>query len=319
MAKARAFRIAATDGENLHATCFAPENGHELPMVAVINAGAGIPATYYRRFAERLADLGIVTITYDYRGIGPSRPVKLRGFRATIKDWGEFDAPAALRWAREHYPDRKRAVIGHSVGGFLAGFASDSTLIDRMVLVGAHTGYWGDYARRARPLMWFMWHAVMPAVTKAMGYFPARRLGLPEDLPAGIALDWAVRTRPDFKRSFRRADGSIDIDRIAAMRSRFEALEVNVLVVSVSDDPFATPAAIARLRGLFSRCRFEESRIDVRRTNLRKIGHFGFFRSSAREKLWPVVTDWLVAAAEMGSPTVPRGQPKDLRQIEGGW
>jgi predicted alpha/beta hydrolase len=154
MAKFHPFRFATADGENLHATCFAPEDGHELPLVAVINPGAGIPATYYKRFAEGLADRGIVTITFDYRGIGPSRPAKLRGFRATIKDWGELDAPAVLRWAREHYPDRRRAVIGHSVGGFLTGFTPDPTLIDRMVFVGAHTGYWGDYARRARPLMW---------------------------------------------------------------------------------------------------------------------------------------------------------------------
>ena len=297
MAIAKAFRFATTDGKNLYATCFAPGDGHELPLVAVINPGAGIPSTYYRRFAEGLADRGIVAITYDYRGIGPSRPAKLRGYGATIKDWGEFDAPAALSWAREHYPDRQRAVIGHSVGGFLAGFTPDPTLIDRLVLVGAHTGYWGDYAPRTRPIMWALWHAVMPVVTRSMGYFPARRLGLPEDLPAGVAYDWAARTRPDFNRNYRRADGSLDHERLATMRSRFEVLKVDVLAVTVSDDPFATPAATARLRGLFSGCRFEESRIDARGTTLRKIGHFGFFRSSGRERLWPVVIDWLVAAA----------------------
>src|SRR5258708_27600907 len=116
--------------------------------------------------------------------------------------------------------------------------------------------------------MWVMWHAVMPAVTRTMGYFPARRLGLPEDLPAGVAYDWAARTRPDFNRNFRRTDGSLDHERFAVMRSRFAAIDVDVLAVTVSDDPFATHAATARLRGLFSGCRFEESRIDVRSTNL---------------------------------------------------
>jgi len=297
MALAHAFRFDTADGERLHATRFVPAGTDELTLVAVIYPGAGIPASYYRRFAEGLADRGIVTITFDYRGIGPSRPNKLRGYRATIKDWGEFDAPAALRWAREYYPKRQRAVVGHSVGGFLAGFTPDPTLIDYLVLVGAHTGYWGDYSRRARPLMWALWHAIMPAITRSVGYFPARRLGLPEDLPAGVAYDWAARTRPDFTRNFRRADGSVDQDRISVIRSRFRALNVDAFVVTVSDDPFATPAATARLRDLFSGCRFEELRIDVRSTLLRKIGHFGYFRSRAREELWPVVTDWLVGAA----------------------
>lgn len=298
MATSEAFRFAAADGENLYATRFSPEEGTELPVVAVINAGAGIPASYYKRFAESLADRGVVTITYDYRGIGPSRPLKLRGYRATIKDWGELDAPGALRWAREHYPDRQRAVIGHSVGGFIAGFTPDPTLIDRMVLVGAHTGYWGDYARWARPFMWMMWHAMMPAITRTMGYFPARHLGLPEDLPAGVAYDWAVRTRPDFKRNFRRMNGSIDYERLAAIRSRFEAVNADVLAITISDDAFATPDSTARLRGLFNGCRFEELRIDVRTTRMRKIGHFGFFRSVGRDTLWPLAMNWLVAAAE---------------------
>lgn len=237
-----------------------------------------------------------MTITYDYRGIGPT-PGHAPGLSRHDQGLGELDAPAALRRVRERYPERQRAVIGHSVGGFLAGFTPDATLIDRMVLVGAHTGYWGDYARWARPFMWIMWHAMMPAVTRTMGYFPARRLGLPEDLPAGVAYDWAARTRPDFKRNFRRRDGSVDFERFTEIRSRFEAVDADVLAATISDDPFAIPKAITRLRGLYKRCRFEELRIDATIPNTRKIGHFGFFRSAARETLWPLVINWLVTAA----------------------
>ncbi len=306
MAKRVGIRLTAADGEVLSATHFTPERGRELGLVVLINPGAGIPASYYGRFAEGLADRGIATITYDYRGIGHSRPRKLRGYQATIKDWGELDVPAALGWAREHYPDRTRAVIGHSIGGFLTGFVPDPSLIDRMVFVGAHTGYWRDYARWARPLMWAMWHALMPAVTRTLGYFPARRFGLPEDLPAGVAYDWAARTRPGFERNYLLPDGSLDRARLAAVRDRFSALTAEVLAITLSDDPFATPAATARLRGLFSGCRFDERRIDPRRIGLRKVGHFGFFRTFARAALWPIVIDWLIAApaqrSVLGSP-----------------
>ena len=307
MARAETFRLTAADGHVLSATLFSPGSGLDLGLVSVINPGAGIPAAYYGRFADGLADRGIATITYDYRGIGLSRPARLRGYQATIKDWGELDGPAALAWARDHFPDRRRAVIGHSIGGFLAGFVPDPALIDRLVLVGAHTGYWRDYARWARPLMWTMWHAVMPAVTRALGYFPARRFGLPEDLPAGVAYDWAARTKPDFQRNYRLPDGSIDRVRHAAIEARFRAVRADALAITFSDDPFATPAGTARLRALFSGCRFDERRIDVRSTGLRKIGHFGFFRTAARATLWPVVFDWLLEAAGHGTPS-PRSQ-----------
>jgi predicted alpha/beta hydrolase len=171
-----------------------------------------------------------------------------------------------------------------------------------MVFVGAHTGYWRDYARWARPLMWAMWHALMPAVTRTLGYFPARRFGFPEDLPAGVAYDWAARTRPDFERNYLLPDGSLDRPRLAVVRGRFRALTADVLSITLSDDPFATPTATARLRGLFSGCRFDERRIDPRRIGLRKVGHFGFFRTAARDALWPIVFDWLIQTAAERAP-----------------
>ena len=41
----------------------------------------------------------------------------------------------------------------------------------------------------------------------------------------------------------------------------------------------------------------------MRAPNLRKIGHFGFSRSVAREALLLMVINWLVAAAEKQMPS----------------
>ena len=122
--------------------------------------GAGIRSRYYDRFAKFLAEMGIPTLVYDYRGIGLSRPRSLRGFQASVEEWGSKDCAAALQWLATQYPESKRIVVGHSIGGFVTGFVTNGALIDRMLMVSAHTGYWRDYSGRARPMMFLLWHAI---------------------------------------------------------------------------------------------------------------------------------------------------------------
>lgn len=270
-----------------------PVHAAEFQAVALINAGAGIDSRYYSRFAAYLAESGIPTLVYDYRGIGQSRPKSMRGFEASVEDWGSKDAAAALDWLAERYPGARRIVIGHSVGGFLTGFARNGYLIDHMVLVGSHTGYWGDYAPAARPAMFLLWHALMPALTRLVGYFPGRRLHLLEDLPRGVALEWAARRKPDFWWNVRRPDGTPDVERIDEVLGRFRAIRASVLALRFEDDPFATAAATDRVLGLYSGCRAEQRLVMRSDVGGQKIGHFGFFRSRFRDVLWPVVLRWL--------------------------
>jgi predicted alpha/beta hydrolase len=262
-------------------------------MVALINAGAGIRAVYYDRFAAFLALEDCPTIVYDYRGIGRSRPRSLRAFSASVEEWGSKDCAAVLDWLAGRFPRAERMVIGHSVGGFLTGFAQNGHLIDRMLLVGAHTGYWGDYARGSRHGMYLLWHLLMPLVTRTVGYFPGRRLHLLEDLPAGVAFQWASRRRPNFWWNLRLPDGSPDTARIHSLIARFHAVRARTLALQFSDDPFATSAATDRIFGLFANC--EARRLEVTPADVggQAIGHFGFFRSRFRATLWRRVADWL--------------------------
>src|SRR5262249_35081851 len=76
------FEVEAADGEVLGATMF-PPSGRGLGTVLVHGATA-VPQSYYRHFAAFLATRGMRVITYDYRGVGASRPASLRGFSATM-------------------------------------------------------------------------------------------------------------------------------------------------------------------------------------------------------------------------------------------
>jgi len=285
--------VHASDGYPLAATLWLPESGETPSRYVIVNAGAGIPARYYGRFAAWLADRGLPTLTYDYRGIAASAPPTLKGFEVRVEDWGSKDCAAVLDSMSARFPSAKAAVVGHSIGGFVTGLMPGGERVERLALVGAHTGYWGDYARRARLPMFFTWHLAMPLVVRAMGYMPARRFGLPEDLPAGVARDWSARRKPEPWWNLKRPDGSPDRERIERVIARFDAFRAETLMVSLADDPFATRAASARMAALFRRCRIREKRIDPRSAGLPRVGHFGFFRSRMRETLWPVVGDFL--------------------------
>ncbi len=295
MAEAHSLVVTAADGFPLSATLWLPETATPPTRVVIVNAGAGIPARYYDRFAAWLADRGLPTLTYDYRGIGRSRPARLRGFEATVEMWGSKDCAAMLDAMVARFPSARLAVLGHSIGGFVTGLAPGGERVDRLALVGTHTGYWRDYAPRVRLPMYVAWHLAMPAVTRVLGYFPGRRFGLPEDLPAGAARDWARRRRPDPWWYLKRDDGSPDEARIAEVVGRLDAFRADALVVSVADDPFATAEATARMAALFRHCRIDERRVDPRGLDLPAVGHFGFFRSRMREALWPIVGDFLAA------------------------
>jgi len=287
------FVLAATDNYPLAARLWAGPDVPPPVAVAVINAGAGIGFGYYDRFAQFLAANGLPTLIYDYRGIRQSRPKTLRGFSASVEYWGSKDCAAALEWIAIRFPGARRIVIGHSVGGFVTGFVTNGHRIDRMLLVGAHTGYWRDYAARARLRMYLLWHVLMPALTLAVGYFPGRKLHLLEDLPAAVALEWANRRRPEFWWNVRLPDGTPDLGRIESAVSRFQAVHAPTLAIRFSDDSFATEAATLRVLALYQNCPATQMILGPSDAGGQKIGHFGFFRSRFRDTLWPRVLKWL--------------------------
>jgi predicted alpha/beta hydrolase len=276
--------LRAADGYEIGAVFYAALRPRAPRRVAVLHGGAGIPALRYRRFATFLAEWGIPVLTYDYRGIGLSRPPALRGFQATIEDWAEYDAAAAIAWVRERFPRDEILGFSHSIGCLPLGGAPNAAEQTRIVLVGAHTGYYGDYRPLYRLPMAFAWHGLMPALTRFVGYFPADRLGLGEDLPAGMALEWAERRQPDLRPNGAEPAG----ERRLRLLGHCAALQCPAIAISISDDAFATVDGTKRLLSYFPRLSSPELILFTPPdAQVRRIGHFGFFRRAVGTTLWP--------------------------------
>jgi predicted alpha/beta hydrolase len=281
----RELRIRAPDGYDLGATLYSPGAGAEPRCAVVLHGGAGIAAQRYRHFARFLARSGLPVLTYDYRGIGLSRSHDLSGFSPVIEDWAEYDCSAAIGWLRERYPGAELVGIAHSVSALLFGGAHNAAEQARLVLVGAHTGYYGDYHPLYRLPMAALWHGLMPALTRIVGYFPARRLGLGEDIPAGVALQWASRRSSDL----RPAGDTPAEERTRRLLDRCAALERPALMVRFSDDAFATAAGARRLLSYYPRLTPEYALFSPADSGTRRIGHFGFFSRAAGPALWPML------------------------------
>ena len=85
----QAVQFNTEDEYVIQGTYFSAEAAEDCAHAVVFNSGAGIASKRYRHFARFLAASGIPVLTYDYRGIGLSKPSTLRGFPATIEDWAE--------------------------------------------------------------------------------------------------------------------------------------------------------------------------------------------------------------------------------------
>ncbi len=269
-------QIPATDGYPLGACLHYSDALHLPQTVAIINCATGVKAAYYARYAKFLAAHGYLAITYDYRGIGASRPASLRRLRATKFDWGSKDFEGVMSWVIKNFPDAKIVVVGHSIGGVLPGFSALNWRIDRLLTVGAQFAYWQDYAEHARYRMLLKWHVLMPLATTLAGFFPGRFLGWLEDLPAGVAYEWAFRGATLGQRS-----------------TDFPQLHCPLLAYSISDDDFGTPAAVMRLLRYYRGSDRTHVMVTPDEFALPEIGHFAFFHDRFSQNLWPESLAWL--------------------------
>ncbi|MFZ6011023.1 MAG: alpha/beta fold hydrolase [Bacteroidota bacterium] len=275
-------KIVTTDGYVLSATWFVPDqsNGN----VVLINSATGVKQRYYEDFAHYLANQGFYVYTYDYRGIGASKPKRLRGFNVSMADWALLDYQTMLKNVFQSHPRSKVIVLGHSVGGQLIGFSPLSAKADAFVTVGAQTPYWKNFDGRATRLkLRLLWYILIPVLTKLVGYFPASKLKLFEDLPREAALQWARWAKTK----------SYVFNDLPELRQNFSTLNRSALMLSFSDDRFAPQKAVLDLMQFYSNVKWEHWHLQPEDVLQREVGHFGFFRKRMEPILWRETVEWM--------------------------
>nr|WP_247682360.1 hypothetical protein [Burkholderia sp. Tr-862] len=91
--------FSAADGYPLRGTLWSPDAPPRA--LVLIHPATAVPERLYAGFARFLTERGFAALTYNYRGIGASRPARLSALQARMRDWVELDVGAAIAWARD--------------------------------------------------------------------------------------------------------------------------------------------------------------------------------------------------------------------------
>lgn len=267
--------------------------GGEPTAVLVIHPATATPAGFYAGLAGYLAENRIAVVTYDYRGTG--RSGSPRDHRDVgMRDWIERDVPVMTRWAAERFPALPQLALGHSVGGHALALGHGGTGLTAFALVASHVASIGAIADRVERLRVRLVLSLLgPALGAVLGYVPARRLGLGEDISAAAVREWS---------GWGHLPNYLFDD--PAMRAAERAATVTqpVLMIAVSDDPWATPAQVDQLAGYLVNARLERRTHTPADAGVPRIGHHGFMRRTVRDTLWPDLLTWFQKQVANAAP-----------------
>lgn len=267
-------RVPTSDGESIVALEYLPT---DVPPKGVIfiNPAMGVKQTFYRGIAAFFAGRGYVVVTYDYRGVGQSliKPIKSYQYKTSV--WGEEDITAIINYIKTQYADLKVVAVSHSIGGQLLGLSRKVNDVDLVVNIAVQSGYFGLWSGWAKTKLWLLWNLLVPGLTHAFGYYPAKRLGAGENIPKGLMLEWVKWCKRKEYMFDRRGPKSVE---------NFRNIRAPVHSISFSDDAIAPRRNVEFMNGKYPNLA-QHKILDPRNCGMKHIGHFGYFREPATP-LW---------------------------------
>ena len=274
--------LKTSDHNLISVTVFEPQNPNG--KLLLINSATGVKQQVYFSFSKYFAENGFTAITYDYRGIGDSKPKKMNGFHATMRIWGTDDFKTVTDFIKKNYQNHQKFCLGHSVGALIIGMNEDAHIFDKFIFVATQDAYIGNLKANIAASAVLGFGIAVPLTTKFFGYFPAHRFGLGESLPKGVAYDW--RTLILNKKSTSRL-----YEKIATHFSK--DLKQETFIIHAEDDPWVTMKGMENLmNNVYPHLKKTYREIKVSDSEKGEIGHINFFRSF-NKSLWKIVLNEL--------------------------
>ncbi|MBM1106250.1 alpha/beta hydrolase [Aurantibacter crassamenti] len=281
--KVNELNIPTLKGHSIALCQFIPEKS--IDKTLVISSATGVLQKYYSRFATFFSEQGFTVYTFDYYGIGKSdsstKSLKQNSFN--LKSWGKNDQAAVVLHAKNQNKNAELILITHSIGGQIMGFNPNYHCIDKIIMVASQSGYWKYFSGIHLPKMYLLWNLIIPVLTPIFGYFPAKHLGLFENLPKNMVYEWAKWGRQkDYMMHFHNAD-----------EYYFDKIKSPLLALSFTDDNYAPKNTVDWLTKQYSNAKSERIHFE-KAINSDMVKHFGFFKNKFKIPLWEMTLKWIL-------------------------
>lgn len=274
--------LTTSDHQSIYCTVFLPSK--DCGKIVIINSATGVKQQIYFAFSKYLATQGFTVITYDYRGIGLSKPSQIKGYTATMRDWGTKDFGAVTNYVKTQFPQHQKFLIGHSVGALIVGMNDDSIFFEKFIFIATQNAYYGHLNFKTKIAAFLGFSVVQPLTTGLLGYFPGHYLGLGESLPSGVSRDWAHLILKKKSTDYLLENAKVNISK---------TLSQNVFVLYAEDDDWLTDRGVrSLLEDTYPQLQATYRVIKTSESEVKQIGHVNFFRSYNR-RLWTIVKNEL--------------------------
>ncbi|MCJ8169526.1 alpha/beta hydrolase family protein [Atopomonas sediminilitoris] len=249
------FTLPAADGYAIPLTLFARDDLRDAcGDCLLIHPALGVRASFYNAFAEALSQQGHCVLVLEQRGQGSSA---LRAAHHVDYGYAELcdDLHRAVTWLARHYPQRRRFLLGHSLGGQLgiAYSAMHNSSLHGLVTLASANPHWRHYRGFTRwQLFGLQW--LTPVLCRTLGYFPGDRLGFGGREARGLMHDWLQLVRHN---------------RFVALRpdlnQRLQRLRLPLLSIGFNQDSFAPIGPVRALGALLENATIEHAQFDAHR------------------------------------------------------
>lgn len=274
--------LKTPDEYSLSVKVFQPEIPNN--KVLLLNSATGVKQQIYFSFAKYLCENGFTVITYDYRGIGESKPKNMKGFQASMRIWGTVDFKTLSDFIQEEYPDYLKYCLGHSVGALILGMNEDSKMFKKFIFVATQDAHIGNLKFKIAVAALLGFGMALPVMSHFFGYFPAHRFGLGESLPKGVAFDWQtlILNKKSTSKLYEKNESDFS-----------HCLTQETFIIHAEDDSWVTDKGMHNLmKSVYPNLQSTYREILVSESEKGEIGHINFFRSFNRN-LWKIVLDEL--------------------------
>lgn len=242
----------------------------------IIASATGVKQNYYHNFARFLSENHYSVYTFDYGGIGDSKTGSLAQFSTTASNWAKNDFESVIQYVKSKNPDSHLFIITHSIGGQLIGLVPSNHLFDGIIMTVSQSGSWVHWKGFNRIKMQALWYVLIPFLSKTFNYFPSGSITRMEDLPKGMALEWAKWCKkPNYH-----------FDCIENVQEDYNKIKCKIVSYSIDHDFYATVSAVDWIASKFTKAKVSRVHLKPQDFGLKSIGHFDFFRVQFKDNIW---------------------------------